>query len=65
MPPTAAKVPTATTPSDNGYDPQCGAYDPCYSGDLDKQDREFEARDARVAATRAEFARSASSSATD
>jgi hypothetical protein len=50
------KVLTATTPEDNGYDPRCGSYDPCYSGDLDEFDKEFEERDAKVDATRAGFA---------
>ena len=50
------KVPTATTPEDNGYCPQAGTYDPCYSGDLDEFDKEFESRDAKVDATRSEFA---------
>lgn len=50
------KVPTATTPADNDYCPQGGNYDRCYSGDLNEQDTEFEERDARVDATRSEFA---------
>jgi hypothetical protein len=58
MPPTTTKVPTATTPEDNGYDPQCGTYDSCYSGDLTERgnQEEFEERDARVDATRSGFA---------
>jgi hypothetical protein len=55
MPKDTTKAPNATTPEDNGYCPQCGSYDPCYSGDLDEQDTEFEERDSRVTSTRAEF----------
>jgi len=44
-----------TTPLENGYCPQRGSFDPCYSGHLDNQDTDYEARDARVDATRTEF----------
>lgn len=47
--------PTATTPEDNNYCPQAGTFHEVYSGDLDVQDTEFEERDAKVDATRAEF----------
>lgn len=61
MPPSATRVPAATTPEDNNYCPWRGSYDACYSGDLNEQDSEYEARDAAVAATRAEFARTPAS----
>ena len=51
----APKVPTATTPEDNGYCPQAGTYDRCYSGDLNEVEHDDEARDARLNATRSEF----------
>ena len=47
--------PTATTPEDNNYCPQGGTYDDNYCGDLTQFDTEFESRDAKVDATRAEF----------
>ncbi len=53
------KVPTATTPADNNYCPQAGTYDDVYSGDLTERGNqtEYEQRDAKVDATRAEFGR--------
>jgi hypothetical protein len=57
MPKDTTKVPSATTPADNDYDPHCGSYDPCYSGDLDERETDYEERDAKVDATRAEFAK--------
>jgi hypothetical protein len=61
----APKIPTATTPEDNGYCPQGGEYDPCYSGDLNEFDKEFEERDARVDATRSEFHKTPASKGID
>lgn len=67
MPPQTPKVPTATTPADNDYNPQHGNYDPVYSGDLGERgdQEEFEERDARVDATRAEFHRTPASKGVD
>ena len=65
MPKTDTKVPSATTPEDNGYCPQDSSYDHCYSGDLTEQDTEFEARDAKVDATRAEFHKTPASKSMD
>jgi hypothetical protein len=57
MSPKTTKVPpVATTGADNDYCPQGGNYDRVYSGDLDEMDTEFETRDAKVDATREEFA---------
>jgi hypothetical protein len=45
-------------PWQDSYDPQSGEYGDGYSGDLNKgNEREYEEHDARVNATRAEFAR--------
>jgi hypothetical protein len=44
----------ATTPADNGYDPQCGNFDPCYSGDLNTHETDDEERDAKYEAQRKE-----------
>lgn len=51
------KIPTATTPADNDYCSQAGQYDRVYSGDMSERgdQEEFEDRDAKVDATRAEF----------
>ena len=53
------KIPTATTPEDNGYCSQGANYDRAYSGDLNDLGANadgYEARDAKVDATRSEFA---------
>jgi hypothetical protein len=58
--PADAAVPAATTPADNGYCPQSASFDGAYSGDLDDCGDcpdDYAERDARVDATRAEFAR--------
>lgn len=63
----APKVPTATTPADNNYCPQGGTYDDVYSGDMTERgdQEEFEQRDARVDATRAEFHKTPASKGVD
>jgi hypothetical protein len=48
----------ATTPEENCYCPQYASFDSVYSGDLDDKGTypdDFEARDAKVDATRREF----------
>ena len=65
MPPKDPAVPTATTAEDNDYCPQGANFDRCYSGDLDEFDTEFESRDAKVDATRAEFGRTPASKGVD
>lgn len=54
--PTKPDDPTATSPEDNNYCPQRSSFHEVYSGDLTVQDTEFEARDAKVDATRSDFA---------
>ena len=63
----APKIPTATTPADNDYCPQAGTYDDVYSGDMTERgnQEEFEERDARVNATRAEFHKNKASTTGD
>ena len=59
MAPRDSKVPAATTSEDNDYCPQGANYDRAYSGDLTERtnEEEFEQRDAKVDATRSEFAK--------
>lgn len=63
--PTQPSDATATSPEDNNYCPQRSSFHEVYGGDLTVMDTEFEARDARVESTRAEFAKTPTSKGID
>lgn len=56
---------SATTPEDNNYCPQASTFHSVYSGDLTIMDTEFQDRDAKVDATRSEFAKTPTSRGID